>query len=115
MYSHDAAVAAVDRMSLAAPVGLALMICMSGLAGCDDISAGTKRASINQDVKTVQQNHAPRYSRSGYDLAPLTQEQVDEICKTLTPEQVRIRSTAALAAGGRNDRATSTASRSSTP
>ncbi len=33
---------------------------------------------------------SPVYSRSGYDLTPLTKEQIDEICKTLTPEQVRI-------------------------
>lgn len=32
----------------------------------------------------------PRYSKSGYDLTPLTQEQIDEISSTLTPEQVRI-------------------------
>ncbi|UCD76005.1 MAG: bifunctional methionine sulfoxide reductase B/A protein [Phycisphaerales bacterium] len=32
----------------------------------------------------------PRYSRSGYDLTPLTQEQIDEICRTLTPEQIKI-------------------------
>ena len=32
----------------------------------------------------------PRYSRSGYDLTPLTKQQIDAICKTLTPEQVRV-------------------------
>ncbi len=32
----------------------------------------------------------PKYSGSGYDLEPLTKEQIAEIVKSLTPEQVRI-------------------------
>jgi methionine-R-sulfoxide reductase len=37
----------------------------------------------------------PRYSRSGYDLTPLTEQQIAAICKTLTPEQVRVTQDAA--------------------
>jgi len=32
----------------------------------------------------------PKYSKSGYDLTPLSRERVAEICETLTPEQVRV-------------------------
>jgi peptide methionine sulfoxide reductase msrA/msrB len=33
---------------------------------------------------------SPRYSKSGYDLTPLSKERIAEIVKTLTPEQVRV-------------------------
>ena len=31
-----------------------------------------------------------RYSKSGYDITPLTKQQIAEIVKTLTPDQVRV-------------------------
>ena len=33
---------------------------------------------------------APKYSKSGYDLTPLSKERIAEIAKTLTPEQVKV-------------------------
>ncbi|MBI1852736.1 MAG: bifunctional methionine sulfoxide reductase B/A protein [Planctomycetes bacterium] len=44
-------------------------------------------------VQATQTDHpasGPRYSRSGYDLTPLSQGQIAEIVKTLTPDQVRV-------------------------
>jgi len=32
----------------------------------------------------------PLYSKAGYDITPLTKARIDEIAKTLTPEQVRV-------------------------
>jgi peptide methionine sulfoxide reductase msrA/msrB len=32
----------------------------------------------------------PVYSKAGYDITPLSKERIDEIAKTLTPEQVRV-------------------------
>jgi peptide methionine sulfoxide reductase msrA/msrB len=38
----------------------------------------------------VQGGKAPAYSKSGYDLAPLPKERVEELAKKLTPEEARI-------------------------
>lgn len=43
-----------------------------------------KAKTVETPVKTVH------YSKSGYDLTPLTKEQIAAIVKTLSPEQVRI-------------------------
>lgn len=40
----------------------------------------------------------PKYSKSGYDLTPLSRERVAELCETLTPEQVRVTQTGATEA-----------------
>jgi peptide methionine sulfoxide reductase msrA/msrB len=90
MNSRGAGVAAVDRLKFAIPMGLALLVCFAGPAGCDDASAGVRTARSTQDVNDVTENRLPKYSRSGYDITPLTKERIDEICKTLTPEQIRI-------------------------
>ena len=67
-----------------------ILLCLAGTAGCNDASAGIGESRTVKDINTVTENRAPKYSRSGYDLTPLTQEQIDEICKTLTPEQIKI-------------------------
>ena len=60
------------------------------LAGCPDRSthsgatAGPAGGEHNQVVSEVN-----RYSKSGYDLTPLSKEEIDAIVATLTPEQVR--------------------------
>ncbi|MBX3402037.1 MAG: bifunctional methionine sulfoxide reductase B/A protein [Phycisphaeraceae bacterium] len=41
-------------------------------------------------MKTADQDAAPRYSRSAYDITPLTQSRVDELARKLTPEQAKI-------------------------
>lgn len=37
-----------------------------------------------------QEKPMKRYSKSGYDLTPLTRAQIEEIAKTLTPDQVKV-------------------------
>lgn len=61
------------------------------LAGCPDRSTRSETAADpsgnghNQMVSDVS-----RYSKSGYDLTPLTSEELETIVADLTPEQVRI-------------------------
>lgn len=61
------------------------------LTNCTDATTpSAQTASITRDIIAVNNNRAPKYSKSGYDLTPLTKEQIAEICKTLTPEQIEI-------------------------
>lgn len=69
---------------------LAALFCAVGIAGCGDATTGAGNTRSNQDLDFVTQSDKPRYSKSGYDLTPLTPEQIDEICRTLTPEQIKI-------------------------
>jgi peptide methionine sulfoxide reductase msrA/msrB len=41
-------------------------------------------------AQTDQKTNMPKYSKSGYDLTPLSKEKLTEILKTLTPEQIEI-------------------------
>jgi peptide methionine sulfoxide reductase msrA/msrB len=41
-------------------------------------------------AQTDQKTTMPKYSKSGYDLTPLTKEKLAEIIKTLTPDQIEI-------------------------
>ena len=43
-----------------------------------------------QEDESARPAERPAYSRSGYDLTPLTKERIAEIVKTLTPAQVHI-------------------------
>jgi peptide methionine sulfoxide reductase msrA/msrB len=56
-------------------------------AGCDPSQQGVADSRPGTSKTT---SSAPRYSRSGYDITPLSRERIAEIVKTLTPEQVEI-------------------------
>jgi peptide methionine sulfoxide reductase msrA/msrB len=58
-----------------------------GLGGWALIAAQTAHPSAPGDQPMKK---APKYSRSGYDLTPLSKERIAEIVKTLTPEQRRV-------------------------
>ncbi len=62
------------------------------LASCSDgqTSADTPVSVRNATTNGTDRMTTPKYSQTGYDLTPLTNEQIKSICKTLTPEQVRI-------------------------
>jgi peptide methionine sulfoxide reductase msrA/msrB len=50
----------------------------------------TKREAAATRKSAAEKNMKPKYSKSGYDLTPLTKEEVAAIAKTLTPEQYRV-------------------------
>lgn len=41
-------------------------------------------------MKTADQDAAPRYSRSAYDITPLAPSKIEELAKKLTPEEAKI-------------------------
>ncbi len=60
-----------------------------------DEGRAAERTSNLQEAGSVQTGigkgkDLPRYSRSGFDLTPLSRERVAEICRSLTPEQVAV-------------------------
>ncbi|HRP62194.1 MAG TPA: bifunctional methionine sulfoxide reductase B/A protein [Phycisphaerales bacterium] len=56
------------------------------LAGCGLAAAADGKAAKDTAVNSTK----PRYSKSGYDITPLSKEAVAELAKKLTPEQYRI-------------------------
>lgn len=54
---------------------------------CDDgVAAQSKPAVTSNPAMTT----FPKYSKSGYDITPLSKEKIAEICKTLTPTQIAV-------------------------
>jgi peptide methionine sulfoxide reductase msrA/msrB len=51
-------------------------------------TSSTVRGMQNQDRSGQSMNH--RYSRSGYDITPLSRDRVADLAKSLTPEQYRV-------------------------
>lgn len=47
-------------------------------------------AARRQNPESQPAPPMPKYSKSGYDITPLSKAQIAEICKTLTPEQIAI-------------------------
>src|SRR5262245_34619456 len=61
-----------------------------GLGGWALIAAQSTRPSAAAAGEGQPMKKTPKYSKSGYDLSPLSKERRDEILKTLTPEQRRV-------------------------
>src|SRR5262245_10411771 len=72
-------IAAVMLVALSLPLGWALLGAQA-----------QKRSQTVPRSETEPMKTAPRYSKSGYDLTPLSKEQIAEIVKTLTPEQIQV-------------------------
>jgi peptide methionine sulfoxide reductase msrA/msrB len=81
-------------------VGGALVVALAA-AGLLFLTGGHQAGAGEAFIEAYQQGDqamdegasgkvVPRYSRSGYDITPLTREQIDAILPTLTPEQVRV-------------------------
>ncbi len=52
---------------------------------------GLTSLTCTDDKKAAPEMTVPtRYSKSGYDLTPLSKEKIAEIVKTLTPDQVKV-------------------------
>jgi peptide methionine sulfoxide reductase msrA/msrB len=60
------------------------------LGGSLVASAWSGRAAIQQTASTERTMNHPKYSKSGYDITPLGEEEIAAIVATLTPEQVRV-------------------------
>ncbi len=67
--------------------------CGVTLVDADDASGQSQRSNHRErDAKeqTTRMNAKPMYSKSGYDITPLSREQVEQLAQKLTPEQYRI-------------------------
>jgi peptide methionine sulfoxide reductase msrA/msrB len=82
--------------SRALPLAVAFVIVMAGifLAGSlvDRVIGTTEAARASQLTQTSKRSDSmtPRYSKSGYDITPLSREQVAKLAARLDPEAYRI-------------------------
>lgn len=52
--------------------------------------SGQERSKIMSETQAKPSDHGPVYSKSGYDITPLTRDRIDELAKGLTPSEREI-------------------------
>lgn len=75
-------------------LGLIAIVGMGGVfSGCRDKAGDAQSSATSTSVKQRTQRSmdgTPKYSASGYDIAPLSQARVEELAKKLDPEAYKI-------------------------
>ena len=78
------------RIALTSRVLVAALLLLSGVLLLVAVVNQHLGATVPEQVDGKKVIAMPGYSKSGHDLTPLTAEAIAEICRTLTPEQVRV-------------------------
>lgn len=86
---------------VAATLGVAALLGAGGLLQSARPEGGTSsqtqpgnekpgKDKPDMNTQTPASKTAPRYSKSGHDITPLTQARIDELAKKLTPEEAKV-------------------------